>query len=301
MAPQQTGAAGHRGCVAGTGRSRSSSFFPSPTLTTVRSPSLAVAGSRTHITYLPGTSVSSVGLLNCGNRSGLALVAGFEDSRHVEHLPALALRAALQRPHANGDRPSQPSSALRAVFELDLEIFGDGLDRCGQTSPLAGLQRRFERRHLSRKVVAIVVRRFGRPLRGQRLKLRQRGVRASLGRSHRTGRRRNARQDAWRACEGWLSPAATGPARSASDIFRDAAVEQKRHDVLAPSSGEGSAHSRTVLPWLSRTEASAPLDKSAWRMPRSPLRAAIISAVAPRASVTLTGAPVASSWRTTVS
>ena len=64
VAPQPTGAVGHRGSVRGTGRSRSSSFLPSPTLTTVRSPSRAVAGSRTHMTYLPGTSASSVGLLN---------------------------------------------------------------------------------------------------------------------------------------------------------------------------------------------------------------------------------------------
>ena len=64
VAPEQTGAVSHRDDAAGTGRSRSSSFLPSPTLTTVRSPSRAVVGSRTHITYLPGTSDSSVGLLS---------------------------------------------------------------------------------------------------------------------------------------------------------------------------------------------------------------------------------------------
>ena len=38
VAPQQTGAFRHRCGAAGTGKSRSSSFLPSPTLTTVRSP-----------------------------------------------------------------------------------------------------------------------------------------------------------------------------------------------------------------------------------------------------------------------
>ena len=65
--------------------------------------------------------------------------------------------------------------------------------------------------------------------------------------------------------------------------------------------GEGSAHSMTVLPWLSRMDASAPLDKRAWSMPRSPFRAAIIRAVSPLSLVMFAGAPVASSWRTTVS
>ena len=42
-------AVGHHSLAAGTGRSTISSFRPSPTLTTVRSPTALVAGLRTHI------------------------------------------------------------------------------------------------------------------------------------------------------------------------------------------------------------------------------------------------------------
>ena len=95
-------------------------------------------------------------------RSGVA--GGFEDSRHVEHLPAPALGAALQRPHADDHRTAEPASALRAVFELDLEILGDGVNGRGKRFCVADFQRRFERGDVSRKVVAVVVGRVGRPL-----------------------------------------------------------------------------------------------------------------------------------------
>jgi len=39
-----------------------------------------------------------------------------------------------------------------------LEIFGDGLHRCGQTLDVASFQCRFQRRHRSCQVVAIVIR-----------------------------------------------------------------------------------------------------------------------------------------------
>ena len=68
----------------------------------------------------------------------------FEDSWHVEHLPALALRAALARSSRERRPILQLPPLLRAVFELDLEIFGNGLrplrPACRRRRPSARLR-----------------------------------------------------------------------------------------------------------------------------------------------------------------